>query len=635
MNRHWAYAALIYLAIALFQLFPAWTDPAHGVIGDWTHPDTLGNHWIYRWIAESLSDGASILHNDRYYYPIGDAPFLAGNGSDAVPYTLIGSWLAWPFSVTVWTLLTLVLNGMSGFALARAAGASNGGAIVAGAALLFCPYVPRELSAGRFAQASLWACGFFLASWLRLLEAPSIRRGVVAGVLFGAAAFTYWYDGLWMAMAGAIFWLFQPRLKPLTTFVPMALLATLPPLGIFLMNWKEIPGTTEYTFPHPISITYALTPTFPVWSGTAALSSVTLPMGVSVLAIAGWSKATRAVRLGAALGAVWFYLLALGPELLYPDGTSSGFSALYPWVYRWSSSLQRFWWPYRHIAPLTLVLVPLVGHGAERVVRWLAIPGASVAVAALLPLELYARGASVSVETSWFKPPAAYEKLAALEPGNVLELPLAGCIARTESSVSYQWVHHHPLINGHAMWVDRVRPTAWNDWITQQPLLDALLRFEKGELTGDWSLPADTALVSDGALRYITLSREYFPGELQPLLEHHVAMLTAWFGEPIVRAGGVRIWDIQNDTGVRSWTFTTWSPPAGYVSQSGMAALPDSVRSPGWRNWARSFPPVAPSDHPVKADDDRYAQLPAMIRRQLERKNPAPDTGTMPEEDAQ
>ena len=157
---------------------------------------------------------------------------------------------------------------------------------------------------------------------------------------------------------------------------------------------------------------------------------------------------------------------------------------------------------------------------------------------------------------------------------------------------------------------------------------------EEQHAAGDWSLPADSALVSDGALRYITLSREFFPGELQPLLERHVAMLTAWFGEPIVRAGGVRIWDIQNDTGLRSWTFTTWTPPAGYVTQSGMAALPDSVRSPGWRNWSRSFPPVAPSDRPVKADDDRYAQLPAMIRRQLERKNPAPDTGTMPEEDA-
>jgi hypothetical protein len=617
-------AALVYLAIALFQLYPAWTDPVHGVVGDWTHPDTLGNHWLYRWIAEELAGGGSILHNDRYYHPVGDAPFLAGNGSDAIPFALLGSWLAWPFSITAWSVLTMVLNGLAAYALARAAGAGPRGALVAGATLLFTPFVPRELSAGRFAQASLWGCGFFLASWLRLLDAPSARRGIVAGLWFGVAAFTYWYAGLWMAMAGALLWAFRPRPRALVAFVPAALAATVPPLLLFLRRWQEIPGVTEADFPHPIAVSYALTPSFPLWSGSGALSSVTLPLVVTLLAVAGWSRASRPLRLGVAAAAVLFYALCLGPEILAPDGTSTGIPGPYQLVYRWHGTLHRFWWPYRHVAPLALVLVPLVALGAERVVERIGARGGAALLVLALPIELYARGAAVDVEASWFEPPAAYRALAELEPGNVAELPLFHAIARTESSISYQWVHGRTLVNGHAMWVDRVRPGEWDAWIATQPLLDALVRFEQGELSGAWSLPAGAEPVDLAAVRYVTLNREYFPGELAPLMRHHAKMLTAWYGPPVVATGGVRVWDLSRRVGDGTWTFPAWDAPDDYVSASGLASLPaDMIRAAGWRNWRRSVPPVAPTDAPVAEDPSRYADLPSMLRRKLERTQPA------------
>lgn len=626
-----AQAALLYTAVALFMLYPAWTSPSHGVVADWTHPDALGNHWLYQWTAETLASGRSILHNNRYYWPVGDAPFLAGNGSDAVPFTALGAWLDWPFSVTLWCILTIVLNGMGGLAIAEAVGVKGGGSIVTGAMLVFCPYVVRELSAGRFAQAGLWTSAFFLSAWIRHLDAPTWKRGALAGLLFSLSAFQYWYYGLWMALAGAIFWAFRPSAKPLLEFVPFALAGTLPPLWIFLSHWSAIPGVEETTFPHPISVEYALFAGFPVWSGSGELASIGLPIVLSALAMAGWKLAPRPLARGALVAALAFYALSLGPELLAADGKSLEVPGPFQAIYRWSDTLQRFWWPYRHLAPLTLVLLPLVARGAERMVRWLNLPGGAVLILALLPIELYARGGVVEVSTSWFTPPPTYQKLAELPAGNVLELPLYEKIARNESSLSYQRVHQKTLINGHAMWVDRVRPAEWNAWIAEQPLLDALRQFEAGTLSGQWELAADQAPWTANAVAYITLNREYFPGDLGDLLDHHATFLTAWYGKPILKGGGVRVWDVRASPKLNSHFWPTWSPPSTYVTASGLASLPDAVDPAGWLNWPRSFPPKAPEARSTTIDQElRNSRLPPALRRRLERDETTDDTGESP-----
>ena len=193
-------AVSLYLGLALYQLYPAWWDPAHGVVGDWRHPDTLSNHWLYRWIVERLLAGESIVHNDRYYVPVGDAPWLAGNGSDAVP-SLILAWLPWPASVTAWALLALVLNGVSGWLLARRTGASAAAATAAGGVLAVFPYVDAELSGGRFAQMPVYQVAFFLVAWSALLEHAPVEgpvrpsrglllRALLAAGLFALAAFS-------------------------------------------------------------------------------------------------------------------------------------------------------------------------------------------------------------------------------------------------------------------------------------------------------------------------------------------------------------------------------------------------------------------------------------------------------------
>ena len=612
-QRAWASATAIYLLLALYQLYPAWTSPAHGVVGSWAHPDMISNHWLYRWVAEQLTSGGSILHNDRYYFPIGDAPWLAGNGSDAVPATLIAALLAWPFSVTVWTLLTITLNGLGGYALARVVGAGHRGALVGGAALVLCPYLVYEISCARLAQAPIYWSAFFLASWIHLLRQPSWRRGLGAALLFGGAAFTYWYYGLWMAMTGAALWLLIPtgRGRALRFFLPWALLFTLPPLLVFLGAWSQIPGVADGVFPSPLAMATSLPPTFPLWLGHSELSSLALPVTVWALALAGLGRGPdRSLRLGLIGVAGFFYLLCLGPDLVWPDGSSTGIPGPFRLVYGSLAPLRRFWWPYRHLAPMTLALVPLMALGAERLVARWGSQG-SWAFAGLLlamPIEEWARDGSVEVTISYWRPPAAYEALGALPEGHLLELPLSAALTRSQPSLSYQWLHHRTLVNGHAMWVKRVRPAAWDEWLAHQPLLDALRRFEDGTLSGPFTLP-DGAVASLRAqgLRYLSVNPEFYPGELSPLGAFEADLLHELFGEPVIEDANLAVWDLEGWTGSASLSLPRWWPPADQIQPDGRTTLPATARSAGWQLWERSLPPLAPrrSDLPSRPPDRR------------------------------
>lgn len=635
----WLLAILLYVGLALYALYPAWLTPEHGVVGNWAHPDMISNHWLYRWISHQLVTGGSILHNDRYYVPVGDAPWLAGNGSDAIPYTLVALFLAWPGSVTFWTALTLVLNGLSGMALARATGARHAGALVVGAAVCFSSYVLFELCGGRFAQAPLYWMGFFLVAWLKLLEAapttgpawPGRRAAALAalaGLLYGGAAFTYWYYGLWAAWFGALIFAFQPRWRALVPFVPMALATTLPPLAVFLAHWGEVVGAAEASeFPHPLARESALPLTFGLWSGRGRWGEVTLPLALSLGAllavgarVTGPVLATRGGR--ARLRAAWdafsplerglvaasllFYGLSLGPTVLLPGEVSTGLPGPYWLAYGLAGTLRRFWWPYRHIGPLTLLLVPLAAHGVDSLLGWLRAQAApdlrgrvpalgAVALTLLLPFEVGARAGRISTQTSYWVEPEPYRELDRLPGDAILEPPLSPQLAASQQPLSYQWVHGKRLVGGHAMWVDRVRPDAWDAWVAKNTLLTSLQTLEQGELLGPLKLEAaDIAGLREVGVRYAVLNPEYFPAELAPLVPAYSSVFEALFGEPVLEAEeGLYVWDLERYTGVVEVDALPFRIPGSLRGQTGEGLLPRLGRgaSLGWRDLARRFPP--------------------------------------------
>ena len=598
----------------------------------------ISNHWLYRWIAQRLLAGQGILHNGDYYLPIGDAPWLAGNGSDAIPATAISLLLPWPFSITIWCLIIIVLNGLGGLALARTLGARRAGATAAGLFVALSPYVAYEMSGMRLAQAPLYWMLFFFAAWLRLLDQPSAKRGLWAGLLYGATAFTYWYYGLWAALVGGALFLIQPRWRSMLVFVPVALLTTLPFLALFLGNWTEIPGAAEASFPHPLALRSSLWPGWPLLNGTGTAPALALPMLLVGLVAWGWFRA-RPAR-----GLVWrrwialavlvglFYLLSLGPALTGLAGQSTGVPGLYTLAYGTAGVLRRFWWPYRHAVMVTTLLLPFAALGFDALTdsvqrRWR--PGAWAllpALAALLLLELYARGTGVTVQASWWQAPEPYQALAELEGDALVELPLAPALAQNQQSLSYQWVHGKRLLNGHAMWVERVRPDAWDAYVQANSFLAGLQAYELGQGGLSFEVqPADIQALRDLGLRHVVVNAEYLPGKLITLVPRYETIFNALFGKPVLNHANLVIaWDLDAYTGVSSVEVTAWEPLEENLSTDGTnVAEVGSINSLGWRPLDRSLPPAWPSEEPTW--EQTLQGMPPMLRNKLERSGHTPD----------
>ena len=631
-------AAALYAVAGLYELYPAWLSPGHGVVGDWRHPDMISNHWLYRWIAQRLLSGQGILHNPDYYLPIGDAPWLAGNGSDAIPATIMALLLPWPFTVTVWCLITVVLNGLGGVALARAMGARRAGSVVAGLFVAMSPYVAYEMSGMRLAQAPLYWMLFFLAAWLRMLDAPSPKRALQAGLLYGATAFTYWYYGLWAALVGGALFLLVPRWRSLLVFVPVALATTVPFLAIFLGHWSAIPGTVEASFPHPLALRSSLWPGWPLVNGTGAAPALALPLLLLALAAWGWLRARSAPgparrRWLGLLGLIaLFYLLCLGPAVTSLAGESTGIPAPYLLSYGAVGVLRRFWWPYRHAVMVTVLLLPFAALGFDalhqqlrdrwRFALWALLPALAIA----LPGELMLRGTGVAVQTSHWEAPEPYATLAELEGDAMVELPLAPALAQNQQTLSYQWVHGKRLLNGHAMWVDRVRPDAWDEYVASNSFLAGLQAYELGQGGTRFTVdPTDIEALRELGLRHVVVNAEYLPGKLVTIVPRYETLFEALFGKPVLNHRNlVMAWDLESYTGTTEVELAAFEPEEENLSTDGThVAEVGSINSLGWRPLDRSFPPATPEAQPTW--EETLQGMPPMLRNKLERTGLGPD----------
>lgn len=612
----WIGAVALYVALALYQLYPAWWDPAHGVVGDWRHPDTISNHWLYRWIVARLLSGRGIVENVDYYVPVGDAPWLAGNGSDAVPSVLL-AWLPWPASMTAWIALALVLNGVSGLVLARRLGASFAASTAAGAMLALSPYVNAELTGGRFAQMPLYQLAFFLTAWHALLErAPeggptwpdrgTVLRALGAAALYALCAFSYWYHGVWAALLGVTWFAFRPRWRALVPFVPAAVLLVAPFLGLFLAHWSAIPGTAEDAFPHAVTCQASLPPWFPLQGREGFWGPIVLPLSLMLAAAVALvpSRLFRDAGLGwghraALAAALLFWALCLGPYPSWAGGAADGVPGPFWVLYGLASPLRRFWWPYRHVAGLVIALLPVAAVGLDRLFGLLArftepglrpwIPAiAAAAVGLSLPADLQSRGGVVAAPASSWRAPEAYAALAELPGDVVLEVPILPARVTGQQTLSYQWVHGKRLLNGHAMWVDRVRPVDWDAFVEADPLLSALRTLERGEAT---QLPLDVSGVRAVGLRWIVVNDEYFPGTLGPLSGAYRSALSALFGEPTLDDHGVSAWDV--DTVVAQAPVDVPATPLPPVADISTGRVPEygPLNPRGWTLLTREVPP--------------------------------------------
>ena len=575
--RPLAVAALSLLAAAAC-LAPILADPQGTMVGGWRHPDCLSNHWLLMRVAESLTDGASLLHNDRYYWPVGDAPWLAGNGSGGFFYAPFSLLMPWPMAANAYVLCLLALNGLGAYAWCRALGASRAASLMAAPAGALSIYALHELSAGRFSQADLSWLALFLAAWLRLLAAPSLPRALLAALLLAVCSLSYWYYGLFAVLSGALLLLFSlPTLTPtpaptpapsslprsLAAFSLAYLLLIGPLLYVFAAYWAQIPGTDEGQFPHPEAVGDSAWPGLPFLVAGGRHAGQALPLSICLLALAAL-PALRAPSLARRRALSLLALLALFSALmagaLIPYGP-------YELLYGIARPLRRFWWPSRHVAVVNLAWIGLAALGLDRLLdRLRPRPrlrlAAAWALALAVPLQLSIQGAPWHIQfTRVTLPHPFYAKLAAVPGDLLIEPPLAPALASSQAMLLYERTHHKRLLTGHALWVDRVRPDAWDAFVANNSFLTALQQFERAALPGRFTFdPADLApLQAEHAL--IALNPEYLPAAYRDLLHAYRDLLTALFGEPVLRLDGAAAWDTARWTGATDLPFAPFSWP--------------------------------------------------------------------------
>ncbi len=589
-----------------------WAEPGRALFGDWEHPDMLSNHWVYAWVAEQLATGGSLLQNDAYFVPAGDAPFLAGNASGA----LLSAPFAWafgtPLGINVYLFLVLVLNVVAGTALARAAGASPRAAIVGGVGFGVCPFVLTELSAARLAQVPVWEMAAGLTLWIGALERGSWRRALGAGALIGLAGVEYFYYGLFAGYAAGLLTLFSPRRSPAVVVAGAgaAVVTVGPLLWLFVRGWSEVVGASEASesFPHPFSLQASLPWSWPVWSDVPSMVRAYLSWVLLALAVAevwrryrpgpvggraaadadpdphGWT--VPAFVATAALG----WALSLGPYVLTVQGPAEQSHLPYQWIYGLHPALQRFWWPYRHAVLVSLAVAVLAARGLGRVLDRLPPRAALVTLGLVLvavPLELRARGAPVLAATSRITSPLPDGVVAmkALPDGLVLDLPIAAELRIGQQHLTLQALHGHRLLDGHAMWVDRVRPAEWDAYVAASSFLAELARFERGQpIEADPARVdrfvydvADVARLQGEGLRWIVVWDEMFADDIDALPDHLRALLGQLLGAPTIDDGPLTVYDLAGHREDGDVIAPDWDWPKGVSTGDGSSRMTDDL----------------------------------------------------------
>jgi hypothetical protein len=549
------------------------------------------------WVAEQLARGQSLVHNDRYYWPVGDAPWLAGNGSDGFLYLPWHILLGWPRAAAAHTLTILVLDGLGAFALARAAGASPIASLMAASAGATMVYGSFELGAGRFSQADFGFLAFFLASWLRFLDAPSVRRAFAAAALLSVTSLLYWYYGFFGVLAGGLLLVVRvgaalargqrpdaPGPWTLAVFAGAFLVLVGPLLAVFARHYADIVGTAEDAlFPHPEVTGDSCWPAVPFLVGGGRHAGRALAFSTTCFAVvAPVVRRDRGVVSLLVLAAAFFALMA-GP--LWPHGP-------YEILYGLAGPLRRFWWPYRHVVVANLAIIALASVAAtpllQRLGRWGTAAGLALALS--IPAQLEVARAPFHALFSKARVPAPFYREVATLPGEVLiEPPLSQAVAATQAPLIYQFDHQKTLLNGHAMWVARVRPPAWDAFVAENSFLAAMQALERGELSGEFRFTAaDLRSLIDRGVGAVTLNREYFPVRLDALLDAYDAVFRGLFGEPVVKRDGAAAWSLAHWTNQESASFRAFSWPADLGS--GGPTLPVQAARPASMSFSMPAP---------------------------------------------
>jgi hypothetical protein len=203
-----------------------------------------------------------------------------------------------------------------------------------------------------------------------------------------------------------------------------------------------------------------------------------------------------------------------------------------------------------------------------------------------VPLSALPGGARLQIEGEALRwPPAALEALRGAEPGVVAQPPFAPEAASSQWPLMLQRAHRHPLLTGHALWVARVRPAAWDARWGRDQAIGAFQALERGQHPGGAPLPgAALRALSAQGVRWFLLDPSAFVTEQLGLASAYRGALTALCGRPWRQAEGLSVWDLSR-CDPRAAASVAW-------------AWPDGLRPGGPERPVEGVHPDAPSRRP-------------------------------------
>jgi hypothetical protein len=472
-------AAASYAALALAATWPlvlhlgTHVPGAEDGRGFWLFSEAEVNLWNLWWFRHSLVDlRQSPFHCQLLFHPFGANLWLH---MLAPLHGAIALLLQGVFSLAAAQNL-LILGNLVGAALCMRAlalrlGVAEPGALLAGAIYAFSPPAFAHLYAGHYEIVStLWLPAALLL-FLRLLDRPSLSRGIVLGLLLAACAYAVQYYAIYAAellvVAALVHWRRVARADALRALAAGALAAGsgMAPMILQILAGENqtAPNTFDFdwfsgdllsyvlpSFTHPL-LSEPLAPFYrrlnPGELPTPQETTMFVGLSVLVLAALGWRTLRRERRPVALLSAMLgvFFVLSLGSHLK-AFGINTGVSlpaallADIP-VLRMARS------PGRHVVLVVLALAVLTGTGYDALRRrWLRL---------VLPLVVAFEYAAVPLPLLSTAAAPVYRRLAQV-PGDyaVIELPLEvrdGQLLlgkRNPGQALGQIVHGHPIVGG-------------------------------------------------------------------------------------------------------------------------------------------------------------------------------------------
>ena len=498
-------AAAACLALALWQT-SAWS-------GFWSTQYLGGGElegWLWRyWWLKKLMLGA-------WSGPGASLDFAAWVALVAGAYPETGNVLdlqvlSWPLEALLGAplyynakcALVVALNGLSGYLLGRALLRRRVGAAVCGLVMVLCPYALNEIANGRVRQAILFPLAFYALALVRLWREPSSVRAVVAGVWAGMTSAVYLYYGM---AAGMFTLLFMAWVIPTRTggrldlqrvaagalALVVSVLVALPFAwayvdhhfsghGLFELSWmRDFPTLGQLTSPDQSTL---LKQNDPLLSSLQRFRNDSLPwqypfmprshralpwlfslLALLALPLAWWRGRQPRQQVPEELearslvpwllGALFFYMLTLGPYLLsgetgtYVSAQAGGVATPYVWLFKYFPAFSRLFSPVRMSGMLVVCLGVLAGAAMCHLLARLQAPRVMRVASVLLVGVLVAHGLTLSravpLPFTRILVPDYYYRLAKEPFCALVELPF-----RTGDYIQYyQTIHEKRVMGG-------------------------------------------------------------------------------------------------------------------------------------------------------------------------------------------